>query len=213
MILPTRELEGSLLATHQLVVGLDEVGRGALAGPVVVGAAVVDGTTGPAPDGLRDSKLLSPAQRARVLPQVESWVQALGIGQASAEEIDAVGIMAAQRRAALRALRAAGLDSAALRTAAAIVDGAHNWLRGDLFEPSAAFAHVEVRVKADASCAVVAAASVAAKQYRDGLMAQVPDPGYGFAQNKGYGAAGHLAALAQLGPSSYHRRSWHLPGI
>lgn len=213
MILPTRDLEVQLLERHTLVVGLDEVGRGALAGPVVVGVAVVNRGTGPAPEGLRDSKLLSAAQRSQLLPRVARWAAALGIGQAEAAEIDAVGIMAAQRRAALRALHDAGLTDEELRAGAAIVDGAHNWLRGDLFEPSADFGQVEVRVKADATCSVVAAASVAAKQYRDALMTRLPDPGYGFARHKGYGAAEHIAALGALGPGEHHRRSWHLPGV
>ena len=83
----------------------------------------------------------------------------------------------------------------------------------DLHLPHLDFPQVVLRPKADASCAVVAAASVLAKVHRDAYMCELVDPGYGFAAHKGYGAAVHLDALGRLGPCEHHRRSWRLPGV
>lgn len=208
MILPSRDAELTLLQDYPAVVGIDEVGRGALAGPVCVGVALVDHTTGTFPVGLRDSKLMSAASREAIVPAVESWIVAGALGSASPAEIDQLGIIAALRLAATRAL-----DSLAVPLhAAAILDGTHNWLEGDLFEPSPV-SRVDVLPKADARCAVVAAASVLAKVHRDALMCGLPDPGYGFAQHKGYGTAEHSAAILRLGPGEHHRRSWRLPSM
>ena len=101
-----------------------------------------------------------------------------------------------------------------------VLDGSHNWLAvpDDLLSglggpdyPPPCPAPIRTRVKADASCAVVAAASVIAKVERDRLMAELDDPGYEWSRNKGYASAAHIAALAELGPSAHHRRSWKLP--
>jgi len=212
---PTREVERRLLRRHTLVAGIDEVGRGALAGPVSVGVAVVGRATRPRfPDGLADSKLLPAATREHLCAPIRAWVAGAAVGHASPAEIDAVGIVAALRLAAVRALihvRASGLHPTA-----AILDGTHNWLVPDLLDDDAAraalaFDEVVMRVKADAHCAVVAAASVLAKVERDSHMTGLPDPGYGWDRNKGYGASAHLEALARLGPCDQHRRSWNLP--
>lgn len=217
MILPTREVERRLLRCHSCVVGIDEVGRGALAGPVSVGVAVVSRSTRPRfPAGLRDSKLLAAEARERLCDPIRAWVAGCAVGHASPAEIDEIGIIAAMRVAATRAL--ADVRAAGHTPTAAILDGSHNWLAADLLaddDARAALAIEEVvtRVKADAGCAVVAAASVLAKVERDALMTALPDPGYGWAQNKGYGAAAHLEALGRLGPCDHHRRSWHLPGV
>ena len=103
-----------------------------------------------------------------------------------------------------------------------ILDGSHDWLSDspDLFDdldvplyPTVSTPKVVTRVKADASCATVSAASVAAKVFRDRLMEEYEDPGYGWASNKGYSSAAHIDALKRLGPSELHRRSWRLPGV
>ena len=206
MILPTREAENALLSEFPIVVGIDEVGRGALAGPVCVGAAIVDRTTGDFPAGLRDSKLLTAPAREAIVGAAALWLRDSAVGSASPAEIDSLGIVAALRLAAIRAIEALHNPSGAV----AILDGTHNWLASDLFGPCPV-ERVEVMPKADARCAVVAAASVIAKVHRDRIMCELPDPGYGFAHHKGYGTAEHAAAIATLGPGEHHRRSWKLP--
>ena len=136
------------------------------------------------------------------------------VGHASAAEIDAVGIIAALRLAARRAL--AALD---VEVDAVLLDGSHDWLTpppADLFaDPDDAWQAppVTMVVKGDRECASIAAGSVLAKVERDGLMtaAHAEHPEYGWDANKGYGAAAHLEALRRLGPSPLHRTSWRLP--
>lgn len=208
---PTLEFESTLLrsgATY--VVGIDEVGRGALAGPVCVGVAVVDATVTTVPAGLADSKLISAKRRDALVPVLKEWVVAYGIGYAEPAEIDEVGIIAALRRAGIRALQ-----QLPVVPEIAILDGSHDWLsRGDdLFSAAdVATPTVHMRVKADRDCAAVAAASVFAKVDRDALMSELDGrfPGYGFASNKGYGSAAHQAAIATLGVTDAHRRSWNI---
>lgn len=225
---PTRELESALVASHGLVAGIDEVGRGALAGPVSVGVCVVGPDTGPAPEGLRDSKQLRPAARVALCDPVRAWALASAVGHACPTEIDQVGIVGALRLAALRAL--ASLPPT-VRPGYVLLDGVHDWLASprDLFAADAAerlcrdstgrapqeilTAPVRTVVKGDDSVAVIAAASVLAKVERDELMARQVDPGYGWAQNKGYAAPAHVEGLRRLGPSQFHRRSWRLPGV
>jgi len=215
MQVPTRVVERRLLRRHAWVVGIDEVGRGAVAGPVSVGAAVVSRSTRATfPAGLRDSKLLTPEARATLCTPVRAWVAGCAVGHATPAEIDAVGIMAALRLAAARAVRQ--LHDAGIFPTAAILDGNHNWLAPDLLDDDGvrrtlAFDEVVLAVKADAACAVVAAASVVAKVERDGIMCELPDPGYGWVQNKGYAVAAHLDAISRLGTCEHHRRSWNLP--
>ncbi|WP_422110474.1 ribonuclease HII [Cellulosimicrobium arenosum] len=207
-----------------LVAGMDEVGRGALAGPVSVGVVVVDLSTRPCPPGLTDSKLLTPAAREALVPLARRWCLAWAVGHAGSAEIDAHGIVGALRLAGRRALAQARRSVGDVD--AVLLDGKHDWLSRpravDLFEafdldPMGADRLVEPRVrtlvKADLQCASVAAASVLAKCERDGLMTGLARqyPGYGWDQNKGYGAAAHLAALREHGPTSQHRRSWRLP--
>lgn len=196
---PSLELEAQLLASAPLVVGVDEVGRGAIAGPVAVGAVVIRSLT-PAPDGLRDSKLLSEPRREAMAPLAAAWCERSAVGLASAAEIDRLGIVRCLHLAAERALAELG----ELGGAVVILDGSHDWLS------PIPQARVQSRVKADRDCASVAAASVIAKVHRDRLMieADAAHPGYGWARNKGYGSAAHFAAIAELGPSQLHRRSW-----
>lgn len=241
----------------RVVVGMDEVGRGALAGPVSVGAVAVDLTTRTCPQGVADSKLLTAAARERLLPALGRWGLARAVGHASAAEIDAVGILAALRLAGQRAL--AGLHVA---VDLVLLDGSHDWLTrpaeldllaldgpppdphrggdcpdspvgGDWPDPlvgrdrpdlariprlpvpvlAGPPVAVRTRIKADRTCASVAAASVLAKCERDALMVRLAGehPGYGWAENKGYGAPEHLEALRSRGPCILHRRSWRLP--
>ncbi|VTR77075.1 ribonuclease HII [Cellulomonas hominis] len=217
-----RHERGLLRDGALLVAGMDEVGRGSLAGPVSVGVVVIDARTRSCPRGVADSKLLTPAARAALVPALSRWGVARAVGHASAEEIDAVGIIAALRLAGRRALAAAA--EVAGPVDAVVLDGSHDWLsqpaQGELFEaepdPALALAgepRVHLRVKADRSCATVAAASVLAKCERDGLMVDLAaqHPEYRWDSNKGYASDEHVAALRTLGPSPWHRRSWRLP--
>ncbi|TDQ48214.1 ribonuclease HII [Actinorugispora endophytica] len=193
---PTDELERELAAAGaRLVAGVDEVGRGAWAGPVLVCAAVTDGS--PAPEGLTDSKRLSPKRRVAMADLVRPWVRDHAFGQAEPGEIDEFGMTEALRLAAGRAL--AGL---AKRPDAVILDGKHDYLG----RPWA----VRTQVKADLTCVSVAAASVLAKVRRDAAMAALDaeHPGYGFDTAAGYPSPAHRAALAEHGPTPHHRMSW-----
>lgn len=204
---PTLDTERELFATGaRWVIGCDEVGRGALAGPVAVGVCAIDASHEAVPPGLRDSKLLSEKKRGLLAPIAAEWGAASAVGLATAEEIDRVGIVRALGLAGSRALATlfhAGVDP---REAVILLDGSHDWLNPALRSPL----RVTVRPKADRDCGSVAAASVIAKVHRDELMiaADLEHPGYAWSSNKGYGAAVHLAAIAQLGPTPVHRRTW-----
>jgi len=206
-IVPNLEVETALHSSGvRLVIGCDEVGRGAIAGPVAVGLCVVDATVGPVPIGLKDSKLLSEKRREAIAPLAAQWVLFSAVGTASAQEIDGVGIIAALGLAGKRALVMLHEQGAAIRDGAVLLDGSHDWLTSALASPL----RVITRVKADRDCASVAAASVIAKVHRDRLMIQAgaAQPGYGWSGNKGYGSAGHFAAIAQLGATEFHRHTW-----
>lgn len=200
---------------YPVLVGMDEVGRGALAGPVTVGVVAIDGTCRSAPAGVRDSKLLAPAARERLVPRIRRWCLGHGVGHASPAEIDAVGIMTALRLAGERALA-----QLALRPDLVLLDGNHDWLtdpgREGLFalDDDDPPPPVRTMIKADLRCSSVAAASVLAKVTRDALMVELAPAhaAYRWDQNKGYAAPEHLDALRALGPSDHHRRSWRLTG-
>jgi ribonuclease HII len=204
---PTLDLEFSILGGGApCVIGCDEVGRGALAGPVAVGFAVIDATVLPLPRGLRDSKLLSEPRRQVLAPLAIAWALHSAVGLASAQEVDALGIMAAlglAGRRALAELYAAGVD---IQASVVLLDGGDDWLNKALNTPL----NVVTRVRADQDCGSVAAASVIAKVHRDALMiaADAVHPGYGWATNKGYGSAEHVGAIAELGANELHRKSW-----
>lgn len=209
---PSRHLERELLNSgHALVAGMDEVGRGALAGPVSVGVAVVDATTGRMPAGLRDSKLLTAGARDRLCAPIRRWSLASAVGHAGPDEIDRWGIMAALRLAGQRALHQ--VAGQGWGPAVVILDGHYDWLSAD--QESVPAPAVVTQIKGDLRCTVVAAASVLAKCARDELMIALHQdyPDYGFADNKGYSAPDHLRALARSGPAQVHRRSWALPGV
>jgi len=205
---------------HRLLAGMDEVGRGALAGPVSVGVVVIDDVCRSAPVGVKDSKLLSPQMRERMVPKIQRWATAYSVGHSSPGEIDQYGIMVALRLAGNRALAALPVIPDLV-----ILDGNYDWLTDpervgllSFLESGVALAPcvpVRTMVKADLYCSSVAAASVLAKVERDammvGLAAEVP--GYAWELNKGYSAPEHFDALKSRGPSVHHRRSWHLPGV
>ena len=200
---------------------MDEVGRGALAGPVSVGVVVIDETVRSAPQGVKDSKLLSERVRTSLVPRIERWALAHAVGHASNDEIDEIGIMGALRLAGTRALGA--IAAGGVVPDLVILDGNHDWLTSPSEVGLLALAAgtgpslppVTTMVKADLTCSSVAAASVLAKVERDGLMVRwgAEHPAYGWTFNKGYAAPEHLDALVRLGPCELHRRSWRLPGV
>ncbi|WP_431775815.1 ribonuclease HII [Streptomyces cucumeris] len=200
---PTHSVERSLRATTgaKIVVGVDEVGRGAWAGPVTVCAAIT-GLRRP-PTGLTDSKLLSPKKRSTLAQELETWVTAHALGHSSPEEIDDLGMTAALRLAATRAL-----DGLPVRPDAVILDGKHNYLGSPWT--------VRTVIKGDQSCVAVAAASVIAKVRRDAMMAELgaAHADFRFGDNAGYPSPVHRAALRELGPTPHHRLSWaYLDGL
>ncbi|HAP78405.1 MAG TPA: ribonuclease HII [Acidimicrobiaceae bacterium] len=197
---PTRRIEKELWADgHQVVVGIDEVGRGAWAGPLTVGAAVLP--TDKRVLGVRDSKVLTEAAREQLFERVAGWCLAWGVGSASQVECDELGMADAQRLAARRAIEA--VRAQGVQPDAAVVDGKWNFV-GDTV------AHVEMRVKADRDCLSVAAASILAKVTRDREMRDhaVHYPHWSFDTNKGYPCPVHKTALQGYGPSAIHRRTW-----
>ncbi|MCL1872317.1 MAG: ribonuclease HII [Promicromonosporaceae bacterium] len=222
---PTLRTERALVSSGaRLVAGMDEVGRGALAGPVSVGVVVVDAATRTAPKGLADSKLLTPAAREALVPALQRWPIAWAVGHAGPAEIDAHGIIAALRLAGRRAL--AQVHRVCGDVDVVLLDGSHDWLtraQADLFEAADLDVTgapdmdpaVRTLVKADLQCASVAAASVLAKVERDLLLTRLARqyPAYSWEQNKGYSAPAHLDALRRHGTTPQHRRSWNLRAI
>ncbi|MFE7121959.1 ribonuclease HII [Streptomyces sp. NPDC057654] len=194
---PTHSVERSLRATTgaKTVAGVDEVGRGAWAGPVTVCAAVTGLRRAPA--GLTDSKLLTPKRRTVLAAELLTWVTAHALGHSSPQEIDELGMTAALRLAAVRAL-----EALPVRPDAVILDGKHDYLGAPW--------RVRTVIKGDQSCIAVAAASVIAKVTRDTMMAElgVAHADFAFGDNAGYPSPVHQAALAELGPTPHHRLSW-----
>ncbi|MDH3704748.1 MAG: ribonuclease HII [Acidimicrobiia bacterium] len=181
-------------AGHEVVVGVDEVGKGAWAGPLTIGAAVVPRDR--RIYKIRDSKMLTEAEREALFDRIASWCEAWSVGHASAAECDELGMSEAQRLATRRAL--GGLSRPADRV---LVDGKWDFVGGG---------RTTTIVKGDATSLSIAAASILAKVTRDRIM-RAQDrrfPGYDFAFNKGYPCPRHRAALHAAGPSCIHRRSW-----
>ncbi|MBW4031808.1 MAG: ribonuclease HII [Acidobacteria bacterium] len=213
---PTLRTERAMMRDGAaLVIGCDEVGRGAIAGPVAVGLSVFDGRPGAAPKGLRDSKMLSEPKREALVPLVGAWSSRWAVGLASNEEVERIGIIAALGLAAVRALAELHDAGVGMQGAVVLLDGSHDWLtpaitRGGAIPDGAPRPTITTRVKADRDCAVVAGASVLAKVHRDRLMieADAVHPGYHWSGNKGYASAGHYAAIDELGPTPLHRWSW-----
>jgi len=217
-IAPSLRVERKLLRSGLAALACtDEVGRGALCGPVTVGAVVVTEATRTAPQGVRDSKLLTAEARVRLAPRIRRWATAHGVGHASPAEIDQFGLMAALRLAGHRALAALTVMPDQV-----LLDGNHDYLsfpaQTELLAPPRAIERVPpvvTMIKADLRCAAVAAASILAKTERDAIMIDLAEqhPQYGWHDNKGYAAPEHIAALVEHGPTVHHRRSWNLPGV
>jgi ribonuclease HII len=205
-VIPTQHEEHRLHRSGYLhVVGIDEVGRGPLAGPVVAAAVVLPDLAGHDPKALalvRDSKTLSHRQRQLAAVLVRRVALAFGVGEASSGEIDAMGIAPATRLAMRRALARLSGAPHYLLPDYLLVDGTVPLVWNNL--PCTPV------VKGDRLCTAIAAASVIAKVHRDALMADMDGlyPGYGFAGHKGYASRMHLEALERLGPSPEHRRSF-----
>lgn len=182
---------------HRMVAGVDEVGRGPLAGPVVVAAVVLPPFyAAPWLQTVRDSKRLTAGQRERLACQIKLSAVAVGVGSCDAREIDRIGIAPATR--------AAGRD------AIARLPTPPDFLLLDAFPLRAVETDQTALIHGDSLSASIACASIVAKVTRDALMADLDRrfPGYGFLRNRGYGTAEHLAALRRLGPTPEHRRSF-----
>lgn len=203
---PTLERELAMFAGGaSIVIGLDEVGRGAMAGPVMVGACAITPAVGDFPVGLRDSKLVSEKKRLALDPLVRQW-GVIAVGAATPQEIDQYGITFSLGLAGKRALALLFEAGVPVGQSQLILDGSHDWLSPALASPLP----ITTAVKADQNCASVAAASVAAKVERDALMAElaVGFEEFGWASNKGYGSAEHMRLIAEQGPTPHHRVTW-----
>lgn len=192
---PSRTLERSLLEQgHEIIVGVDEVGRGAWAGPIMVGAAVlpIDSRV----YGVRDSKMLVEAERERLFGRIARWCRAWAVGAASQEECDSIGMAEAQRRAARRAIDGLGVIPDHV-----LLDGKWDFV---------GLGSTTRIVKGDAKCLSIASASILAKVTRDRYMRLEAEhfPMYEFDSNKGYPCPRHKMALHAYGPTSIHRRTW-----
>lgn len=184
------------------IAGLDEAGRGALAGPVSVGAVILPNDPAllaSTLSGARDSKQMTPLERESLAPHIREVALNWAVGFASAEEIDTQGIVRATRLAAIRALHQFSLSPEYLLTD----------FRLDL--PQLDISQTSL-VKGDARCLSIACASILAKTERDALMRELDEryPGYGLAKHKGYGTQAHRSAMMRLGPSEIHRKSFHV---
>ncbi|MEM6375452.1 MAG: ribonuclease HII [Pseudomonadota bacterium] len=176
------------------IAGVDEVGRGPLAGPVTVAAVILDPAA--TPDGIQDSKMLTPLRREKIYDAIIESAE-VSIAHASVEEIDAMNILQASLLAMSRALE--GLTPL---PDMALIDGPRL--------PKVMPCPGRPIVKGDATCLSIAAASIVAKVTRDKIMRDLAQhyPGYGWETNAGYGSKSHIAALLKLGASPHHRRSF-----
>jgi ribonuclease HII len=179
---------------HEVVVGVDEVGRGAWAGPLSVGAAVVPKDS--RVYKIRDSKMLTESEREALFDRVADWCIAWSVGHASHEECDQLGMSAAQRLAARRAL-----EGLRIQPDRVLIDGNWDFVGGG---------RTTMIVKGDATTVSISAASVLAKVTRDRFMRAEAEnyPAFNFEGNKGYPCPVHKAALQAWGPTTLHRRSW-----
>jgi ribonuclease HII len=209
---PTTEVERSL-GSARYIIGIDEVGRGAIAGPVAVGAFILDLETldeSKIPAKLQDSKLMTERNREAVFEELSQWVPGFSVGFIEANLIDENGIVWSLAQAAVRALEQLSQipsvrEAIAIGQVHILLDGSHNWL-----ESVVSRIPVTVRPKADRDCVSVAAAACLAKVTRDRLMVKLAEnvPGYLLEGHKGYASAAHIEAVRRLGPSAIHRVSW-----
>jgi ribonuclease HII len=181
-------------AGHEVVVGIDEVGRGAWAGPLTLAAAVLPRDK--RVYKVRDSKQLTEREREALFDRIADWCVAWGVGHATHEECDELGMSEAQRLAARRAIEQLGVVPDRV-----LLDGNWDFVGGG---------NVKRIVRGDATCLSIAAASILAKVTRDRLMREAAEhhPYWWFDQNKGYPCPRHQAVLRGMGPSAIHRRSW-----
>ena len=197
-ILPTWDEERLLRSDgYHLIAGIDEVGRGTLAGPVTAAAVLLNpDADAPYYHDLRDSKTLTPRQRERLAASISESAIGVGIGVAEHSEIDDLGIVKATRLAMARAVADLPLPP-------------HHLLIDAVPLPETGLPFKAI-IRGDATCRSIAAASIVAKVARDARMAreEVAHPGYGFARNKGYATLEHLRSLQRLGPSAIHRHSF-----
>lgn len=179
---------------HKVVVGLDEVGKGAWAGPLTVGAVVVNQEK--RITGVRDSKMLTEKEREILFDRITNWATAWSVGHASNDECDELGMSEAQRLATRRAL-----TELRLKPDRALLDGKWDFVGGGI---------AQTIVKGDTTSLSIASASVIAKVTRDRLLREASDkwPEYSFSNNKGYPCPRHREALSALGATTFHRRSW-----
>lgn len=178
----------------EFVAGMDEVGKGAWAGPLTVGAAIV-------PKDrriykVRDSKLLTEAEREAMFDRIANWCDAWAVGHASHAECDELGMSEAQRLAARRALDGLGVHAERV-----LLDGKWDFVGGG---------RAKTIVRGEQVSLSIAAASILAKVTRDRMMREMDEhfPAFAFMENKGYPCHRHRAALQMLGPTTIHRRSW-----
>ncbi|MCC7304236.1 ribonuclease HII [bacterium] len=193
---PTFSLEYELLQRHSIIAGVDEVGRGCLAGPVVAGIAIITDDSSYI-SGIRDSKTLSEKQREKLAQKLTEVLPAYSIGVASAKEIDQIGIRKATHLAMLRAYWKLELIPQAL-----LMDGEKATI--PIFSKTYQYDKGDLRFYS------IAAASILAKVYRDSYMRQLEEqmPGYSFDKHKGYGTKLHYESLFRLGLSDVHRRTF-----
>lgn len=192
---PGLAVERELWASgHEVVVGIDEVGRGSWAGPLTIGAAVLP--TDRRVNKVRDSKALTELEREALFDRLTGWCVAWSVGHASYRECDELGMSEAQRLAARRAI-----DGLGVRPDQVLIDGKWDFIGGG---------NTRMIVRGDASCLSISTASILAKVTRDRMMRLEDEhyPAYDFAWNKGYPCPKHKQALRGLGPSAIHRRSW-----
>ena len=180
----------------RFIAGVDEVGRGALAGPVVAAAVILDPER-PLPEGLDDSKKLTALQRHRIADEILRTAVAFSVGQVESEEIDSINILEASRLAMLEAIRQ--------------LDPHADYLLIDALQLKESKLPQKAIIHGDSISASIAAASVIAKTYRDALMRSFHEvyPQYNFVRHVGYGSLEHRQALRTHGPCQIHRKSFH----
>lgn len=202
--IPTDELEAGYFSQGSIVCGMDEVGRGAWAGPLVL-AAVIPGVG--TIEGVKDSKKISPKRRALLAPEIHSWAKGVGIGIVTNDEIDEWGMSKALHVGAQRTLE--NLETTSIGVDVVLLDGSIDFIRNDRYR-------VTTIIKGDNFSHAIAAASIVAKVFRDDYMcsdevsARYPD--FCFEKNKGYPAPVHKDALKSKGPTPLHRISWDILG-
>ncbi len=180
---------------YRFIAGIDEVGRGCLAGSVVAAACVLD-LSKPLPEGLNDSKKLSAKRREIIAAELKEIAVAYAIGQVEAEEIDRINILEATKKAMQSAIESLSIKA--------------DFLLIDALELKAVSLPQKAIIGGDSASASIAAASIIAKVYRDNLMCRLGEiyPAYGFAQHAGYGTKAHFEALKTHGACPIHRKSF-----